>query len=126
MIGPAIYGSYQKVRKLSDEDLRKIQELDSVGASRRRVASALSDRTGNTYQTKDVYNALGRIKQTIADVEKLEKYLANVQLEGGIVNWCKNQADEVSVLWVQTQSMRADVERTKPWVWQCDTTFSTN
>ena len=126
MLGPAIYGSYQKVRKMSDEDLRMIQELESVGASRRRVASALSDKTGNVYQTKDVYNALGRIKQTIADVGKLEEYLANVQLEGGVVNWCKNQADEVSVLWVQTQSMRADVDKTKPWVWQCDTTFSTN
>ena len=86
MIGPAIYGSYQKVRKMSDEDLQLIQELESVGASRRRVASALSDKTGNVYQTKDIYNALGRIKQTIADVGKLERYLANVQLEGGIVN----------------------------------------
>ena len=126
MVGPSIYGSYQKVRKMNDEDLQMIQELEAVGASRCRVASALSDNTGNVYNTKDVYNALGKIKQTIADVGKLEEYLANIQLEGGMVNWCKNDADQVSVLWVQTQTMRSDVDRTRPWVWQTDTTFSTN
>jgi hypothetical protein len=113
MVGPSIYGSYQKVRKMNDEDLQMIQDLEAVGA-------------WNVYNTKDVYNALGKIKQTIADVGKLEEYLANIQLEGGMVNWCKNDADEVSVLWVQTQTMRSDVDRTRPWVWQTDTTFSTN
>ena len=47
MIGRDVYGSYQKVRKMSDNDLQMITELEAVGASRRRVASALSDKTGN-------------------------------------------------------------------------------
>ena len=73
-----------------------------------------------------MYNALTKIKQNIAEVGKLEEYLANVQLEGGRVNWQKNDAGEISVLWIQTWIMASDVNRTKPWVWQTDTTFSTN
>ena len=47
MIGRDVYGSYQKVRKMSDNDLQMITELEAVGASRRRVASALIDKAGN-------------------------------------------------------------------------------
>ena len=32
---------------MSEQDHLMIQELEAVGASRRRVASALSDKTGN-------------------------------------------------------------------------------
>ena len=78
------------------------------------------------YSTNDVYNAVSKLNQNIRDSGKLEKYLANVQLEGGCVNWHKNESGEVSVLWVQTRTMISDVSRTKPWVWQTDTTFSTN
>ena len=46
MVGRDVYGSYQKVRKMSDADHQMIIELEAVGASRRRVASALSDKTG--------------------------------------------------------------------------------
>ena len=126
MIGREVYGTYQKVRKMSDADIQMISDLEGVGASRRRIASALSDKTGHVYGTKEVYNAVTRIKKNIADSGILEKYLANIQLEGGLVKWCKNQAGEVNVLWVQTQLMRADVAKTRPWVWQTDTTFSTN
>ena len=126
MQGPEVYGSYQKVRKLSEGDLQMVQDLEAVGASRRRVASVLSDKTGHQYTTKDVYNKIRKIRQNISDDGKLEKYLADVQLEGGQVKWCKNSTGEVSVLWVQTQAMRSDVCRTRPWVWQTDTTFSTN
>ena len=46
MLGPEVYGTYQKVRKLQPKDLQEIASLDGVGASRRRVASTLSDKTG--------------------------------------------------------------------------------
>ena len=46
MLGPEVYGSYQKVRKLKEKDLEVIAHLDAVGAARRRVASAVSEKTG--------------------------------------------------------------------------------
>ena len=46
MLGPEVYGSYQKVRKLKEKDLEVIADLDGVGAARRRVASAVSEKTG--------------------------------------------------------------------------------
>ena len=48
MVGRDVYGSYQKIRRMSDMDHQFITELDAVGASRRRVASALGDKTGKT------------------------------------------------------------------------------
>ena len=44
MIGRDVYGSYQKVKKLSENALQMVAEMDAVGASRRRVAAALSDK----------------------------------------------------------------------------------
>ena len=32
MLGPAIYGSYQKVRKMSDADIQTVQDLEGLGA----------------------------------------------------------------------------------------------
>ena len=66
------------------------------------------------------------MEKSIGDGGLLEKYLADVQLEGGKVNWSKNKAGKVTVLWVQTRTMCQDVDRSKPWVWQTDTTFGTN
>ena len=62
----------------------------------------------------------------MADGGVLEKYLTDIQVDGGDVKWSKNQAGEITVLWVQTRSMAQDVATTKPWVWQTDTTFGTN
>ena len=47
MLGAEVYGSYQKVKKLDEQDIQVVTELEGVGASRRRVASALSDKTGD-------------------------------------------------------------------------------
>ena len=46
MIGEEVYGSYQTVRKLEPNDLQEIASLDGVGAARRRVAAAISEKTG--------------------------------------------------------------------------------
>ena len=62
----------------------------------------------------------------IADGGVLEKYLADIQTDGGDVKWSKNVKGQVEVLWIQTRSMAQDVARTRPYVWQTDTTFSTN
>ena len=46
MLGREVYGSYQKIRKLKEQDLEVIAGLDGVGAARRRVAAAVSEKTG--------------------------------------------------------------------------------
>lgn len=51
MIGPEIYGTYQKVRKMSAKDIKSVNEMDGVGASRRRVAEAISENTGQFVQS---------------------------------------------------------------------------
>ena len=62
----------------------------------------------------------------MADGGVLDKYLTDVQTEGGNVKWKKDRSGQVTVLWIQNRSMAMDVATTKPWVWQTDTTFGTN
>ena len=126
MIGPEVYGGYQNVRKMTEDDVQFVNELDAVGASRRRIAERMGQKTGNVYNAKDIQNAMQKLKRSIADGGVLENYLADIQADGGSVKWIKNQRGEVVVLWVQTRTMAHDVSVTKPFVWQTDTTFSTN
>ena len=126
MLGPEVFGGYQNVRKLATEDIQFINELDAVGASRRRIAERIGQKTGNIYKAKDIQNAMVKLKRAIADGGVLEKYLTDVQTDGGNVKRSKNSRGEVQVLWVQTRSMAQDVACTKPYVWQTDTTFGTN
>ena len=81
---------------------------------------------GMLYTSKDIYNQVMKLKKKVADGGSLEKYLMDVELEGGSVNWSKSDTGDVVVLWVQTKSMAEDMFRTKPWLWQTDTTFRTN
>lgn len=46
MLGPDVYGGYQKVRKMSSEDIKFVNELDGVGAARRRIAERIGEKTG--------------------------------------------------------------------------------
>jgi len=62
----------------------------------------------------------------MADGGDLEKYLLSIVQEGGNVKWSKNETGEVDVSWIQTRTMVEDLNKTKPWLWQTDTTFSTN
>jgi hypothetical protein len=78
------------------------------------------------YGSKDIYNQVMKLKKKVADGGVLEKYLMNIQQEGGTVNWSKSESGEIVVLWIQTKSMAQDVQKTKPWLWQTDTTFGTN
>ena len=41
MLGPDVYGGYQKVCKMSSEDINFVNELDGVGAARRRIAERI-------------------------------------------------------------------------------------
>ena len=125
-VNPDVYGGYQNVRKMSDEDVKFMNELDAVGASRRRIAERMGDKTEKVYKAKDIQNAMMKLKRAIADGGMLEKYLADIQTDEGDVKWSKNLKGEVEVLWIQTRSMAQDVARTRPYVWQTDTTFSTN
>ena len=91
MLGPDVYGGYQKFCKMSSADVQFVNELDAVGASRRRIAERMGEKTGNAYNTKDIYNIVSKLKNSIADGGVLEKYLRDVQADGGDVQWNKNE-----------------------------------
>ena len=68
-----------------------------------------------------------RLKQKVDDGGILEENLREIVQDNGEVNWHKNpDSGYVEVLFIQTSSMRSDIDRTRPYIWQCDTTFKTN
>ena len=81
---------------------------------------------GMIYSSKDVYNAVKKMRKTMLDGGALEQYLLNITQEGGTVNWTKSDGGEVEVLFIQTKTMKRDLQQTKPWLFQTDTTFKTN
>ena len=45
MLGPDVFGGYQNVRKMSEDDIRFVNELYGVGAARRRIAGRMGQKT---------------------------------------------------------------------------------
>ena len=80
------------------------------------------------YSSKDVYNVVMKMKKAMLDGGALEQYLLKITQEGGTVNWTKSDGGEgeVEVLFIQTKMMKQDLQQTKPWLFQTDTTFKTN
>ena len=127
LVGPDVYGSYAKQKKLDEETEDYVEELAKAGAAPRNIADCLNAKTGKRYQGKDVTNIISRLKQKVDDGGILEEHLREIVQEKGEVLWHKNRdTGYVEVLYIQTASMRSDIERTRPYIWQCDTTFSTN
>ena len=69
MLGPEVFGGYQNVRKLTTEDIQFINELDAVGvgATRRRIAERIGQKTGNLYKAKDIQNKMVKLKRAMAN-----------------------------------------------------------
>ena len=48
MLGPDVFGGYQNIRKMSEDDIQFVNELDGVGAARRHIAERMGQKTGMT------------------------------------------------------------------------------
>ena len=81
---------------------------------------------GMIYSSKDVYNQVMKLKRKMLDGGSLETFLSDIQQEGGNVSWSKGETGEIVVLWIQSKTMAQDVQKTRPWLFQTDTTFNTN
>ena len=46
MLGPDVFGGYQNVRKMSEDDIRFVNKLDRVGAAHRPIAERMGQKTG--------------------------------------------------------------------------------
>ena len=57
----------------------------------------------------------------------LLEQLGDIPTKGGDVQYALSPVTgEVDVLYVQTCTMRQEVEHSRPYLWQADTTFNTN
>ena len=84
-------------------------------ATNSNMASALSERTGILYSYQDVYNIVKRISDDESS-EPIEEYLAGIRASGGTVLYRKkNGTNDVSVLFVQTHSMKQQLSLQKNW-----------
>ena len=126
-IGPEYYGAYGFSKKLTDEDIELVLLLDKANAPGRKIADTLSQKTGDSYNTKDIKNLIKKYKSKEKCNDTLEKHLDEVRRNGGTVRVEKDvNTGYVKVLWIQPKEMKDMVARVKPTVFQNDTTFGTN
>ena len=117
---------HQTNRKLTSEDRRFVNDMLLGNASTSSMATALSRRTGRPYSYQDVANLVNRISSE-ETVDPLEQYLSTIRLEGGTVHYKKKEGtNDLTCLFVQTASMKAQLFEEKPNTFQVDTTFGTN
>ena len=101
--------------------------LSESKAPVRKIAEALSSRTGDNYKPKDISNLLAKLKKENKDGTTFERDLESVRSKGGEVRIEKDSdSGYATVIWVQTNHMKIALSSIKPKVFQCDTTFSTN
>ena len=86
----------------------------------------LFDQTLVCIVLKDAQNLIRKIKQTLPEDHGLRKHLSDIVTEGGDVQYSLDGDGFVDVLWVQTPSMRQEVAKNRPFLFQADTTFGTN
>ena len=81
-IGSDYYNTYSLTKKVTDED---VELLDTANAPARKMAEVISQRTGDSYNSKDVKNLLTKAKKNESEVLGLEKHLDEVRKNGGTV-----------------------------------------
>ena len=117
---------HQNNRKLSPDDRQFLIDMMKGNASNPNMAAALSQRTGRTYSYQDVANFVNRISAEEV-VDPLEEHLSAIRSAGGTVQYKKKEGtNDVTCLFVQTASMKAQLFEEKPNTFQVDTTFGTN
>ena len=117
---------HQNNRKLTPEDRQFVIDMMQGNASNPNMAAALSQRTGRIYSYQDVANLVKRISDEQL-VDPLEEHLSAIRSAGGTVQYRKKEGtNDVTCLYVQTASMRAQLFEEKPNTFQVDTTFGTN
>ena len=126
-IGPYYYHTYSFNKKVTDEDVELLKLLDTANAPPRKMAEVITQRTGESYNSKDVKNLLTKVKKKETEVDGLEKHLDEVRRNGGTVLVDKDKkTGYVNAMLVQTKEMKDMLSRVKPTVFENDTTFGTN
>ena len=126
LVGRDVYGTYSTVRKLYCEDEKFMMDLHGAGASNRCIARVLSDKTNKLYDTKFVYNSvqnniIGRLGAGgfVNDLKEIEE-------NGGTVEKWEDEHGRIDVLFIQLGEWQVDIVKTRPSLFQLDTTFGTN
>ena len=121
-----LFYSHQQSRKLEEDDKKFVKGLLRARANPRNIADVLTERTGKDFRAQDVRNLITKIKQHEDNPSTVEEALGEIRDGGGEVRYKKEKKnDNVDVLWVQTKDMKNQLSRTKPQVFECDTTFGT-
>ena len=118
--------SHQQARKLSEDDKECIKGLVRAKTNVRNIADVLSERTGMNLAVQTVRNIINQLKESDKEVKTVEMVLGEIRDQGVDVRYRKErETNNVDVLWLQTKDMKEMINRCKPLVFECDTTFGT-
>lgn len=114
-------------KQLSREDQLFVSGLKEASASNSNIADVLTKKTGKPFKAQDVFNIVTQINKGLeGEKESIEEVLAQIKEDGGDAKWKKKDgSNDVKALLVQTATMKANLARSKPMVFETDTTFGT-
>ena len=78
------------------------------------------------FEFHDAQNLIRKIRRTLPEDHGLRQHLADMVTEGGEVQYSIDKDGLVDVLWLQTPLMREEIAKTRPFLFQADSTFGTN
>ena len=117
--------SHESYKRLTEDDKEFIKGLIRAKTTSRNIAAVMTERTGRAYTYQDVRNIIERINLNIEQVP-LEQALGSIVTAGGNIKYQKESGtDNVNCLWLQTRDMKEQLSKSKPHIFETDTTFNT-
>ena len=127
IVSEANFYSHTRVKKLSEEEVELVKQLDEASAKPASIAEVLNKKRGlgATFDGQFVRNMRSKLAKT-KDFKTVREALLEVEESGGKVRIEKKAGtDDVDVLILQTSDQRKHLTKCKPKVFQSDTTFGT-
>ena len=117
--------SHESFKRLTEDDEEFVKGLLRAKTSVRNISDVLTQRTGRSYTYQDVKNIIQRVGFDV-DRMPVEEALGAIVAAGGHIKYEKESGtDNVTCLWLQTADMKEQLSKTKPHIFETDTTFNT-
>ena len=127
IVSGANFYSHTRVKKLSEEEVELVKQLDEASAKPASIAEVLNKKRGQgaTFDGQFIRNMRSKLAKN-KEVKTVKEALIEVEESGGQVRIEKKAGtDDVEVLILQTSEQRKHLAKCKPKVFQTDTTFGT-
>ena len=123
MVSRKEFYRHGQTKKLDKIEEAYVRDLIKTKANHTNIATCLSEKTGKDFSRKDVNNLVRKLSEQETNKPVVEEVLESIQDAGGHIRYIKDNDKCVDVLFIQTADMKELLQKEKPRLFQCNTTF---